>query len=108
MEKLQQYSDVAMRGEELVTTLDNLEALKHVKRMIQYIESRVEKIRAYLENRDRNLHVDVQRDSVQKEIRQVCNMFDIIDLTGDPEYVLEQPIEVGIVHATTYIKQFLY
>ena len=72
LQKLQQYSDVAMRGEESVTTLDNLEAQKQVKRMIQYIESRVEKIRAYLENRDRSLNVEVQRDTVQREIRQVC------------------------------------
>lgn len=72
MKKLQQYSDVAMRGEESVATLDNLEALKQVKRMLQYIENRVDKIRTYLENRDRDLHIDVQRDSVQREIRQVC------------------------------------
>jgi hypothetical protein len=60
-----------MRGEESVTTLDNLEAQKQVKRLIQYIESRVEKIRAYLEDRDMTLNVEVQRDSVQREIRQV-------------------------------------
>jgi hypothetical protein len=71
LQKLQQYSDVAMRGEESVTTLDNLEAQKQVKRLIQYIESRVEKIRAYLEDRDMTLNVEVQRDSVQREIRQV-------------------------------------
>ena len=60
-----------MQGQESVTTLDNLEAQKQVKRMLQYLESRVDKVAAYLENRDRSLNMDVQRDTVQREIRQV-------------------------------------
>ena len=71
LQKLQHYSDIAMQGQESVTTLDNLEAQKQVKRMLQYLESRVDKVAAYLENRDRSLNMDVQRDTVQREIRQV-------------------------------------
>ncbi|KAH3754772.1 hypothetical protein DPMN_189453 [Dreissena polymorpha] len=74
LEKLQKYSDVAMAGTEPVTTLDNLEAQKHAKRMLQYLEARVDKVASYLDSKGRNLDLDVQRDSVQREIRQVSSV----------------------------------
>jgi len=69
--RLDAYGVAAMPGQEAVTTLDNLEAQKHVKRTLGYLESRVERVEAYLESRGRNLNLDVQRDTVQREIRQV-------------------------------------
>jgi len=72
--RLDAYGVAAMPGQEAVTTLDNLEAQKHVKRTLGYLESRVERVDAYLESRGRNLNLDVQRDTVQREIRQVLGL----------------------------------
>ena len=60
-----------MHGDEAAITLDNLEAQKQVKRTLQYIENRLDKIQNFLENQDRSLHMNVLRDDVQKEFRQV-------------------------------------
>ena len=61
-----------MHGDDAVTTLDNLEAQKQVKRTLQYIENRLDKLQNFLEDQDRSLHMNVLRDDVQKEFRQVC------------------------------------
>ena len=61
-----------MHGDDAVTTLDNLEAQKQVKRTLQYIENRLDKIQNFLEDQDMSLHMNVLRDDVQKEFRQVC------------------------------------
>ncbi|KAL4216901.1 S14 domain and spectrin repeat-containing protein 1 [Mactra antiquata] len=95
LQKLQQYSDMPVKDEEAVTTLDNLEAQKHVKRMLQYIENRVDKIRNYLDNRDRSLHVDVQRDTVQREIRQVVDW-----ILGPGEKLLASQSDIGDSYET--------
>ena len=72
LQKLQQYNEASMHGDDAVTTLDNLEAQKQVKRTLQYIENRLDKLQNFLEDQDRSLHMNVLRDDVQKEFRQVC------------------------------------
>lgn len=72
--KLQQYNEAAMPGDGSVTTLDNLESQKQVKRTLQYIENRLDKIQNFLEDQDRSLHMNVLRDDLQKEFRQVCSV----------------------------------
>ena len=79
-----------MRGEESVTTLDNLEAQKQVKRTLQYIENRLDKVAAYLDSRDRSLNIDVQRDGVQREIRQVVEW-----ILGPGEKLLASQYDIG-------------
>ena len=64
-----------MHGDDAVTTLDNLEAQKQVKRTLQYIENRLDKIQNFLEDQDMSLHMNVLRDDVQKEFRQVCENY---------------------------------
>ena len=60
-----------MPGDGSVTTLDNLESQKQVKRTLQYIENRIDKIQNFLQEQDRSLHMNVLRDELQKEFRQV-------------------------------------
>ena len=55
----------------MIMTLDDLEAQKQVKRIVQYLENRMEKLQDYLSERDRRLNLNVQYEDLQKEIRSV-------------------------------------
>ncbi|KAJ8320412.1 hypothetical protein KUTeg_001999 [Tegillarca granosa] len=62
-------------GEEaFATTLDNLEAQKQVKRSIQYLENRVDKLKYFLEDKDKSLSHNLQYEDLQRDIKRVPDM----------------------------------
>ncbi|KAK3083009.1 hypothetical protein FSP39_011505 [Pinctada imbricata] len=90
--RLQQYSnDQSTAAEEdAVTTLDNLEDQKQVKRMIQYLEGRVDKLQQVLEDRDRSLSINLQYEDLQRNIKTVLTW-----ILGPGEKLLASQIDIG-------------
>ncbi|OWF44350.1 SEC14 domain and spectrin repeat-containing protein 1 [Mizuhopecten yessoensis] len=78
-----------------VWTLDDLEAQKQVKRLIQYIENRVEKLQNYLENRDRTLSLNLQYEELHRDIKTVVGW-----ILGPGEKLLSSQVDIGDSYET--------
>jgi hypothetical protein len=57
--------------EDTASTLDNLEDQKQVKRLITYLENRVDKLQNLLEDRDRSLSLNLEYEDFQRNVRNV-------------------------------------
>lgn len=57
--------------EDTASTLDNLEEQKQVKRLITYLENRVDKLQNLLEDRDRSLSLNLQYEDFQRNVKHV-------------------------------------
>ncbi|KAL3854881.1 hypothetical protein ACJMK2_014117, partial [Sinanodonta woodiana] len=91
LSRLQDYDKQGVPpGEPMAGTLDSLEAQKQVKKMIQIIENRVEKLRGYLTVRDQSLNMNVQHSDLQKDIRRVVEW-----ILNPGEKLLASQSEIG-------------
>ena len=55
------------------STLDNLEDQKQVKRLITYLENRVDKLQNLLEDRDRSLSLNLEYEDFQRNVKHVSS-----------------------------------
>ena len=78
LSRLHQHEDTILPGdEEPVSTLDHLEAQKQVKRLIQYMDNRIDKLQNLLEDEDRSVITNQKFEDLQRHIKSVstiCNL----------------------------------
>lgn len=74
MNRLQQQEDRHQGEEEPVSTLDHLEAQKQVKRLIQYMENRIDKLQGLLEDQDRSGVTNQKFEELQRHIKSVSKV----------------------------------
>ncbi|XP_046554784.1 SEC14 domain and spectrin repeat-containing protein 1-like [Haliotis rubra] len=66
--------------DEVIPTLDNLEAQKQTKRVIQYLENRVEKLQDFLDDRDKYLNLSMKYSEWKRKVKSVVDW-----VLGPPE-----------------------
>ncbi|GFO38536.1 sec14 domain and spectrin repeat-containing protein 1 [Plakobranchus ocellatus] len=73
-----------------VPTLDNLEAQKQVKRVLQYLTNRVDKLQDLLEERDRSLNANLQFEEWKRNVKTVVDW-----VLGPGEKLLASQNDIG-------------
>lgn len=71
--QLQSNESGFQSNNDVVATLDNLEAQKQVKRTTQFLERKVEKIQEHLETRDRSLNHNLQYEELKQGMKIVSH-----------------------------------
>ncbi|CAG5126014.1 unnamed protein product, partial [Candidula unifasciata] len=80
------YSD----NQGMIPTLDNLEAQKQVKRVLQYLTNRVDKLQEFLEDRDRSLNANMQYAEWKRNVKVVVDW-----VLGPGEKLLASQNDIG-------------
>ncbi|KAH9498307.1 S14 domain and spectrin repeat-containing protein 1 [Bulinus truncatus] len=80
------YSD----SQGFVPTLDHLEVQKQVKRVLQYLTNRVDKLQDLLEDKDRSLNSSIQYEEWKRNINTVINW-----VLGPGEKLLASQSDIG-------------
>ncbi|KAK3802342.1 hypothetical protein RRG08_034490 [Elysia crispata] len=80
------YSD----NQGTVPTLDNLEAQKQVKRVLQYLTNRVDKLHDMLEDRDKSLNANMQFEEWKRNVKTVVDW-----VLGPGEKLLASQNDIG-------------
>nr|KAI8744805.1 SEC14 domain and spectrin repeat-containing protein 1-B-like [Biomphalaria glabrata] len=84
--RLSGYSD----NQGFVPTLDNLEVQKQVKRVLQYLTNKVDKLQDYLEDKDRSMNSSIQYEEWKRNIKTVINW-----VLGPGEKLLASQSDIG-------------
>ncbi|XP_064597993.1 SEC14 domain and spectrin repeat-containing protein 1-B-like [Liolophura sinensis] len=72
------------------STLDNLESQRQVKRMIQYLEVKVDKVQEFLDDQDQALSHNVQFSELESGFKKVVNW-----VLGPGEKLLASQVDIG-------------
>ncbi|KAL5005801.1 hypothetical protein ScPMuIL_016959 [Solemya velum] len=87
--RLQEDSGTGFQDNGLIT-LDTLEAQKQVKRMVQDLENRCDRLQDYLQNEDRSLSASLDLEDLQRNMRRVVDW-----ILGPGEKLLSSQVDIG-------------